>query len=166
MGYTTEFDGRFNLDKPLTVPQFNYLKAFNETRHMRRNADALMLTPDPLRVKVGLPLGNEGEYYVADESQAVLVIIQTPTTQPGLWCKWVPTEDGEGIEWDNNEKFYDYIEWLEYIIENFLKPWGLTLSGTVTWEGESNSDIGKIVVTDNKVASKKVKITYEDTEEE
>jgi hypothetical protein len=160
MGYSTDFEGQFNLDKPLTVPQFNYLRAFSETRHMRRDNDQLMNRTDTLRAKVGLPLGVEGEFYVVDDEYAVLDGNQEPATQPGLWCKWVPTEDGEGIEWSGAEKFYDYVEWLEYIIKNFLKPWGLTLNGEVTWEGEDNKDIGKIIVKDNRVTTKKAKITY------
>jgi len=161
MGYSTDFEGRFDLDKPLTVPQFNYLNAFAETRHMRRNNDQLMDRPDPLRTKLGLPLGFEGEFYVVDDEWAVLDGNQEPSTQPGLWCKWVPTADGEGIEWSGAEKFYEYTKWLQYIIKNFIQPWGLTLNGEVKWEGEDNKDIGVIIVRDNKVTTKKAKITYE-----
>jgi hypothetical protein len=41
---------------------------------------------------------------------------------PGFWCDWVPTPDMQGIEWNGNEKFYDYVEWLELIIKKFLIP--------------------------------------------
>lgn len=70
---------------------------------------------------------------------------------PGIWCQWVPSEDGESIEWDGNEKFYDYTAWLVYIIEKFLKPWGLILSGSVTWHGEDPGDSGVIYAKDNRV---------------
>ena len=73
------------------------------------------------------------------------------TTQPSLWCQWIPTEDNMGIEWDGGEKFYCYDEWLTYIIDNFLKPWGITLSGEVEYQGEDNDDRGKIIVVDNVV---------------
>lgn len=33
MGYTTNFDGRFELNKPLTVPDSNEIRAFSEERH-------------------------------------------------------------------------------------------------------------------------------------
>jgi hypothetical protein len=160
MGYTTEFEGRFNLDKPLTVPQFNYLNAFSEVRHVVRDAGIAVQQPDPLRIKVGLPIGIDAEFYVADDDAGVKDYNQEPVTCPGLWCQWVPTDDGEGIEWNGAEKFYEYVKWLEYIVKNFIKPWGLTLNGEVTWEGEDNKDIGKIVVKNNKVTSKKAKITY------
>lgn len=102
MGYTTEFSGRFDLDKPLTVAQVVVLRNFADTRH-------------------------------EDE----------PGT-PGIWCQWVPTEDGQGIEWDGNEKFYAYVEWLDYIVKKFLTPWGITLSGEVQYRGEEFGDDGTI----------------------
>jgi hypothetical protein len=161
MGYTTYFTGEFKLDKPLTIAQFNYLKKFAAMRHMKRNAIDIEFRPDPLRHKVGLPVGTEGEFFVGDEESDVLDHNQEPSTQPGLWCQWVPTEDGEGIKWDGGEKFYNYVEWIEYIVGNFLKPWGYTLSGEVEWEGDDEGDMGKIVVKGNKVAAKKAKIVYE-----
>lgn len=71
--------------------------------------------------------------------------------KPGFWCQWRPTQDGEGLEWDGGEKFYNYTEWLNYIVENFLKPWGLTLNGTVHWRGEEFGDNGKIEVDNNVI---------------
>lgn len=34
-------------------------------------------------------------------------------------------------------------------------------NGEVTWQGEENSDMGKIVIKDNKVTIKKAKVTWE-----
>lgn len=76
------------------------------------------------------------------------------------YCQWVPDEEGETLVWDGGEKFYDYVEWLEYLIVHFLKPWGYTLNGEVEWKGEQAGDLGKIIVTDNLVDAKKAKITY------
>lgn len=70
---------------------------------------------------------------------------------PGGYCQWIPTEDGTGLCWDGNEKFYNYTEWLEHIVEHFLKPWGLVLNGSVTWHGERAGDSGVIYVKDNRV---------------
>jgi hypothetical protein len=55
------------------------------------------------------------------------------------------------IEWDTGEKFYSYIEWLEYIIYNFLAPKGYVLNGSVEWYGEDRADVGTIVVKSNIV---------------
>ncbi len=49
------------------------------------------------------------------------------------------------------EKFYHYTEWLEYIIEHFLKPWGYVLNGSVEWRGEDDADLGVIYVHQNRV---------------
>lgn len=77
-------------------------------------------------------------------------------------CGWVPSEDGSGLEWDHGEKFYSYVEWMECLIENYIKPWGLVANGEVKWFGEEAGDIGKIVVKDNVVTKKKARIVFDD----
>ena len=67
------------------------------------------------------------------------------------YCQWIPNEEGTALEWDYGEKFYQYIEWLEYLVEAFFKPEGVKLNGTVQWQGEETGDVGKIVVKNNKV---------------
>lgn len=168
MGYTTDFQGSFRLDKPLSLPQYQYLKKFAESRRMGRNAKIAETLDDPTRIAANLPIGKEGEYFVGaggsfgqSEDESVVDGNGHPSTQPGLWCQWVPSEDGTEIKWDGNEKFYCYTEWLEYIIENFLKPWGLTLNGEVTWEGEESDDLGKIIVSDNKIQVQEGSVHYE-----
>jgi len=79
---------------------------------------------------------------------------------PGFWCQWIPTEDGWGLEWDGNEKFYDYVAWMEYLIKNFFIPWGIKVNGEIEWEGEESGDLGKIVVKDNVVSTLEGKVTY------
>ena len=74
-----------------------------------------------------------------------------PVGQPGLWCQWVPTDDGKKIEWNLGEKFYKYDEWINYLIENFLDPWGYSVSGQVEFQGEEPDDYGYIEVVDGKV---------------
>jgi hypothetical protein len=71
--------------------------------------------------------------------------------QPGLWLQWELSSDGTELSWDGNEKFYHYIEWLQYLIQHFFEKWGIKLNGEVQWQGEDSSDFGKIIVTDNVV---------------
>ena len=71
------------------------------------------------------------------------------------YCQWKPTKDGWSIEWDGGEKFYSYVEWLEYIIENFLKIWGYTLDGEVQYSGEEVGDCGVLLVKGNVVSKQK-----------
>lgn len=153
MGYTTDFTGRFNLDKPLTEAHAAYLKGWADSRRMKRDVAKTAKRSDPLRKAVGLPLGVEGEFFAGETGYAgqdrgddVIDGNNAPSTQPGLWCQWEPSEDRKSIEWDGSEKFYNYVEWINYVIENFLKPWGYKLSGEVTYQGEDHDDNGRLVI--------------------
>lgn len=135
-----------------------YLQAFSNTRRMKRDPAIADKFPDPVRHKVGLPIGKEGGYFVAgrgvagqDRDQSILDYNNPPKGQPGLWCHWKPTEDGTAILWDQGEKFYDYVKWIDYLIAHFLGPWGYVLNGVVKWVGEDRSDRGKIVIKENDV---------------
>ena len=55
------------------------------------------------------------------------------------------------IVWDGAEKFYKYVQWLEFLIDTYLRPWGYTLNGTVDYKGASADDFGRIIVVDNEV---------------
>lgn len=169
MGYTTDFNGHFNLTPALNEQQAAYLHKFSEIRHMQRNAEKCSKIKDPIREAVDLPIGDEAEYFVNGSEQqgdkTILSYNNPPKNQPGLWCQWIPTEDGEGIEWDGNEKFYDYIEWIKYLNENFLKPWGIVISGIVSWQGEEAGDIGVIITKDGEIRVKEINpfsIKFED----
>lgn len=157
MGYHTSLCGEFTIEPPLTDAQFDYLKAFNYQRRMKR--DAAQLPPDPVREAVGLPPGQDGGYFVGapdnngqNTTPDVLDFNNPPEGQPGVWCPWEPGSHTT-LVWDDVEKPYDYVEWLEYLIEHFFTPWGLKLSGTVEWNGEDPGDLGTITITDNVVTT-------------
>jgi len=63
--------------------------------------------------------------------------------------------------WDGGEKFYNYVEWLKYLINHFFEKWGVKLNGEVYWKGEDGEDMGKIVVKDNWVIVKYARVTYD-----
>lgn len=161
MGYTTDFVGQFDLDKPLKPEHAAYLTRFSETRRMKRNPVVASDMPDPIRTAAGLPIGEEGGYYLSpsDFGQGKDASIEAynnpPEGQPGLWCQWVPNDARTAMVWNDGEKFYHYVEWLEYLIENFLKPWGYNVNGIVHWTGEDRSDKGTIFVQNNVVSSGK-----------
>jgi hypothetical protein len=165
MGYTTYFTGHFLLDKPLEEKHAAYLHKFSETRRMKRSPALLQDVPDPLRVAVGLPLGPQGAYFVGNEEKrggihythppSILHESRPPLGQPGLWCQWIPTEDGTGIMHYGGDKFIYYVEWLQYLIEHFLQPWGYVLSGDVHWQGDFAKDVGMIIVRKNMVTTSK-----------
>ena len=70
---------------------------------------------------------------------------------PGFWCQWVPSDDGMGIEWDGGEKFYSYDKWLQLIIDRYLTPAGISLSGKVLFRGEEISDVGYLIAEAGRV---------------
>lgn len=161
MGYTTDFTGSFKLDKPLSEPHKEYLNRFSYSRRMKRNAAKADKLDDPIRLAAGLPIGKEGAFYVGNKLGAdVLDYNKPPSGQPGLWCQWVPNHDGTRIEWDEGEKFYNYVEWIAYIIEHFLEPWGYVLNGEAEWRGEDTGDLGQIVVKENVVSAKNGSVVY------
>lgn len=144
MGYTTDFEGSFKFNKKLNASLLSYLKKFNDTRRMAR--------------RLPVEFGTEGEFYVeggGDHGQGrdndVIDHNRPPSTQPGLWCGWVPSEEGNALEWDGVEKFYNYVEWLSYLINNFLEPAGYKLTGAMFWQGEDNNDTGTIYVKNNVI---------------
>jgi len=108
--------------------------------------------------------GIEGEFFIGgtgfmgqDHDATIIEFNHPPVTQPGLWCQWILNSTGTGLEWDGNEKFYDYIEWLNYLIKNFFEPWGIKLNGKIKWSGEDRKDTGTITVKDNIVKTTKNK---------
>jgi hypothetical protein len=153
MGYTTDFDGHFVINPPLTSAQAAYINRFSDTRRMKRDASLTANRPDPMREAVGLPVGSHGEFFVGaggscgqEQANDILDSNSPPDNQPGLWCQWVVGCDNATLEWNGAEKFYHYAQWLQYMIDNFFEPWGCDLVGEVTYQGEESDDFGKIRV--------------------
>lgn len=161
MGYTTIFTGQFQLDRPLSRELRHYLNSFSESRRMKRNDHVHTLDPDAVYGFTAYvngferkTLGEQGEYYANPDNEemgAVADYNQPPDGQPGLWCDWAPNPDGTAICWNGSDKTYDSIEWLEYLIEHFLKPHGHTLNGVVDAQGEYDHDRYEIMIHDNAV---------------
>ena len=185
MGYTTEFDGRFDVTPTMDDELVTYLNDFSRKRRVKRdNVKIKEMDRDWQKHCFKGNLGVEGEYYVIPDSvpkswlvepiygirineetgmcseeygqmrdKSIVEYNWPPSTQPGLWCQWA--FDKDGIEWDEGEKFYNYVEWLKYLIANFLEPNGHTVNGTVRFRGEDFDDVGEITVENNDV-----KVTY------
>lgn len=146
MGYTTEFNGSFRFNKPLDAETHKLLTGLATTRRMARKG-------------LGAEYGTEGEFFVngagfmgQGEDKTVIDHNRPPKTQPSLWLQWIPNDDGTELAWDGNEKFYSYVNWLEYLIDKILAPRGYSISGEVTYQGEDSEDFGKIVANDNDIS--------------
>ena len=86
-------------------------------------------------------------------------------SQPGLWCQWIPTNDGTSVEWDGGEKFYNAPQWMAYLIHHFLNSNGEakghpgfegftfdhTLNGVLEAQGDAADDAWQLAVIDNRV---------------
>jgi hypothetical protein len=176
MGYNTTFRGSFLLNKILRPEHKAYLRRFSEMQHVALDEERLKNYPDPLREVVGLPIGKNGMYFTGlidpdeggnslllyslsfdkmealDNMEAIMQsLLEHARGFPSARCQWVPTYNSWGIEWDQGDKFYGYVEWLRFLIEHFLLPWGYELSGTVSYEGEQGEH-GRIIVTNNEVS--------------
>ena len=66
---------------------------------------------------------------------------------PGIWCQWI-IKDGV-LVWDGSEKFYNYTEWLQYLIDNYFTEWKVLLNGQIEFQGGRIEDRGLIKVTNN-----------------
>jgi hypothetical protein len=173
MGYSTEFRGQLSVTPPLTPEQLAFITAFNDTRRMGRDNKVLM---EVHKGEHGLPgadktnadevYGKFGEYYVGDDNLGVFdqnaapgqsQIFGNSECQPGLWCGWTVYADDETnqtFEHDGGEKFYNYVEWLQYMIKFFFIPWGVMLNGEIDWRGEDWEDNGVITVVNNNFTVK------------
>ncbi|GAA3778723.1 hypothetical protein GCM10022225_78430 [Plantactinospora mayteni] len=114
MGYETTFTGRVSISPPLNAAEIRYLTRFAGVRHMHR-------ARGPYFVDGGGYAGQDIEPDVLDGSTP-------PPEQPGLWCQWIPSEDGATLGWDEEEKFYHAERWMAYLVDTFLKP-GAALAG-------------------------------------
>ena len=147
MGYTTDFEGRIEIDPPLNEKEIAYLCDFASTRHMDR---------------ANGPYFVDGSYGHSNESD-VHNYNKPHSSQPGLWCHWMPTEDGTALEWDDSEKFYESAAWMQYIMDHFIcstpaaaykMPFlqGHVCNGSISAQGEDPSDMWLLEVKDNRVS--------------
>ena len=167
MGYTTEFDGEISIEPPLNEHEVSYLERFAGTRRMHR---------------------RKGPYYVdaagfagQDHEEDVLDYNSPPIGQPGLWCQWIPEQNGRVLEWDQGEKFYESEAWMAYLIDHFLKPGaeaqrhGLpefehftfdhVLNGVIYAQGEEPDDVWRLIVNDNEVTTQSPTLAWPDLPE-
>ena len=159
MSHATTFHGKFNLAPKLTAEQVKYLTKFARTRRMKRDEFITERMPDPIRNAVNLPIGWEAQYYVGSQAlmgqdcnpPSVVHPNEPPSNQPSLYCQWIPSQDGEFIEWDGNDSFNYPTEWLNYLIEDFFTRWAITVNGCVEWRGEKGDETntGTITVVNN-----------------
>jgi hypothetical protein len=107
MGHTTDFIGHIDIEPALNDDEIAYLTAFARSRRCDRP---------------GGPYAVPGNPYANDEGLTTEQANHVPGGQPGYWCRWEPCWDGCCLAFNGNEKFYQPVEWLRYLIQHFLKP--------------------------------------------
>lgn len=152
MGYTTDFSGAIKVEPPLSPEEIAFINKFAATRRMDREEGPYFVDGPGL-------CGQGGTPGIRDYNRP-------PKGQPGLWCQWVATEDGQFIEWDGGEKFYASVDWMIYLIEHFLARHACAdlpflqknhvLNGEILAQGESINDRWKLIVTANAVTTKEL----------
>jgi|SRR5277367_528930 len=169
MGYDIDFDGQVTVTPPLNAAEVAFLKRFAKTRHC----------------------ACQSSKWVADETLYCPPDRRTYCTashldNPGYYCKWEPSDDGTTIQWNEQEKFDDGEEWMQFLIEEFLKPnanifttlipvingvavtdahlifeiSGHVLNGVIDAQGEEPDDRWKLVVKDNVVTVVEPTVTW------
>jgi hypothetical protein len=149
MGYTTEFAGRFNIvnnngqQVSLDEETASIIKSLsdNDTRNLAGYQD-----------KWGHFDCKDIKFSIGD------VNFDFPEGFYSYYCQWVLGKDNSYIEWDGNEKFYEYEEWLNIILKKILVPRGYYLSGEVRYQGEEMRDIGFLIAEPNAKSIKKMKL--------
>ena len=158
MEYKINFNGCFWFDRPLSINHKKYLQQFCNTKRLKRNVDCSI--PDPIRLNTGIStVGTDGEYFIGVDHNTSKDNISEdisedipPSTQPSCWCYWCPNDTGTKIDMNNKIlSFHHHIEWLIYIIENFIKKWGYSMNGSVKWKGDDIFDKGVIRVRNNRI---------------
>lgn len=166
MGYTTDFYGEIKVTPPLNETEQKFVTAFCDTRRVIRDYP------------------NQGKYFVSDGTdnmgQNTSNIIngnKSPEGQPGLWCNWESTKEGN-IHWNGAEKFYDAESWMLYLVEHLFKKdaymqklepetyqkYGFqphTLNGVIYAKGEEPGDIWKLIIKNNEVFVSKGEVKRE-----
>jgi len=164
MGYNTDFRGAVTVVPPLNRHEIAYLRRFAGTRRMDRDLG-------PYYCGTGFR-GQAEDPAIRDDNEPGF-------DQPGLWCKWEPTDDGGRIQWNQIEKFYDGELWMAYLVRTFLMPeahlaeelesrvegryyapefahftFNHLVNGVIDAEGEEEDDVWQLIVTDNVVITR------------
>lgn len=153
MGYSTTFEGSIQIDPPLNNNEIQYLKNFSQTRHHQRKSGSYSIDL------------KDDIYHLQENDQDTINFNQKESDVPSLHCCWEPSDDGQYLNWNGIERCYYPKEWLEYLIENFLKNNSIakqdnegfsflqshTLNGVIEAQGEMEDDHYYLVVENNKV---------------
>lgn len=137
-----------------------YINRFSNTIRIGRNIDELKQEYSNWRELCFFgDLGKNGAYFAPmsteygqkSDDEIFNQVSAYENGQPSLFCQWF-INDNDELVWDEGEKFFCHIEWLEYLIKHFFAPLDYILNGEIRYFGEIESGI--IIVKNNVVSVK------------
>jgi hypothetical protein len=161
MGYCTTFDGKIEINPPLNDREIQYLQQFSETRHYQKKSGSYTIHLNDGFLNI--------DFKKSDSD--LIDFNKLDIDSPSLYCCWEPSEDGQYLQWNGQEKFYASKEWLEYLIQHFLDKNAIAkkdqenfsflqshlLNGIIEAQGEEELDHYYLVVENNNVTIHKEK---------
>lgn len=133
----------------------DYLRAFATIEHRCRDAGKTGNISDPLREAVGLDVGVEGCFFVGgdggEKDKSVIAWDSYPENLPGAYCPWTVSPDNTSIvesgkwEWCGFQ-LVEMVNWLKFIEQEFLNPWGYAIEGQVFFQEPNHGFVESLVV--------------------
>jgi len=100
--------------------------------------------------------------------------------EPDSYCSFEPDDSGAFVEWSYREKTSDAVEWVQFLINHFLREGAIAstssdeqfegftfnhiLNGELEADGEESRDLWLLKVVNNRVTRHEAIITYSSTE--
>jgi hypothetical protein len=147
MVYLTTFLGSFHFSRPLRDEELAFLTSFSGNRRMKLDVKQLEERFGGAHAPPKKGYGPEGAFFSGPLAFGDPAILDSNTPPPGVpsrHCHWTATR--RKLKWNGEESFHHFIDWLEYMIREFLDDWGIGLDGAMQWQGEDPTDRGTISV--------------------
>lgn len=95
------------------------------------------------------------------KNQMKEIDVNNETIKNSINC-WKFSDDGKQIIWNEEiRECYDYIAWIQYIVDKLIIPNGYVLNGEMHWHGEDYADMWKLItIKNNRIIVYEGKIVY------
>lgn len=156
MGYNTDFDGEIKINPALPKDIANYIRDFSRVKHIKRDPEVVPSLNDGKGLSYcfnGNP-GPDGCYYIGkDES---LGTGEEELDGLSLWCDFTVSQDGSEIMWNQSSRTIKALEWISFLINHFIAPFGHVCNGTIECCGDNFDDKWEICVENNEVTRNEI----------
>lgn len=184
MGFSTRFLGRLDVEPPLNAAEVEWLTAFAELDRryfidpydVPMNPRAFRFEQERPRTTAAHGATAEGQPVSAASDDAGFAVLDPFTTlapldgSPYPHLDWTPCVDGCCLTWDSRtEKSRMAQEWLQYLIDHFLRPGALArtstrpdfahftfdhlVNGTIAAERDDTRELWLISCRDNEIST-------------